>query len=105
MVKLAVHLQLPESKAEKLPKVIVCHGLGGNQNEPLISEIASDVLKERMGVVRSDFNGQGKSGGNFYGIKSDPWNMPEYLPFGGYRKLDKKLLDHHARPVHLSDGP
>lgn len=64
--KLAVHLQLPDMTGKKkLPIVIICHGLGGNQNEPFISKIAADVLNDGMGVVRFDFNGHGRSDGDF----------------------------------------
>ena len=66
MGKLKVHLQLPEIKgSEKIPVVIISHGLTGNQNEPFISKIADDVLREGLGVVRFDFNGHGKSDGDF----------------------------------------
>lgn len=66
MGKLNVHLQLPEHEAaSRLPMVVICHGLGGNQNEPFISKIAADVLREGMGVVRFDLNGHGKSDGDF----------------------------------------
>ena len=164
--KLAVHLQLPDGEGKKkLPIVIICHGLGGNQNEPFISKIAADVLKDGMGVVRFDFNGHGQSEGdfqemdalniqsdllsviewtkaqqftknislvghslggivtgmvagelgdkeikslvliasggvapdlmlmgNFYGTRFDPWNMPDYIPFGQDRKLGKNYM-------------
>lgn len=163
---LAVHLQLPAIKnGEKLPIVIICHGLTGNQNEPFISKIAADVLKEGMGVMRFDFNGHGKSDGdfqemdalniqedlrrviawirkqpftknislaghslggivvgmvapelgkngiksivlmasggvapdlmlmgNFFGIKFDPWNMPEYITLPNGLKMGKSYL-------------
>ena len=66
MGKLNVHLQLPDKIGlEKIPVVIICHGLTGNQNEPFISKIAADALKEGLGVVRFDFNGHGKSDGDF----------------------------------------
>ncbi len=63
---IAVHLQLPDKDVnKKLPVVIICHGLGGNQNEPFISKIVADVLNDGMGVVRFDFNGHGDSEGEF----------------------------------------
>lgn len=164
--KLAVHLQLPDMEGKKkLPIVIICHGLGGNQNEPFISKIAADVLADGMGVVRFDFNGHGKSDGdfqymdalniqedllkvvewtraqkftknislvghslggivvgmvaselgqkviksvvliasggvapdlmlmgNFFGIKFDPWNIPEYIELGDGKKLGRNYM-------------
>ena len=66
MGRLNIHLQLPDRKnSEKIPVVIICHGLTGNQNEPFISKIAADALKEGLGVLRFDFNGHGKSDGDF----------------------------------------
>jgi len=63
---IAVHLQLPSDYVKgKVPLTIICHGLTGNQNEPFISKIAGNVLKEGMGVVRFDFNGHGQSEGEF----------------------------------------
>lgn len=163
---LAVHLQLPSvTENEQLPIVIVCHGLTGHQNEPFISKIANDILKEGMGIVRFDFNGHGNSDGcfqnmdalniqedlrriiawtkkqpftkdislvghslggivvgmiapevidkgirslvliasggvapdlmlmgNFFGIKFDPWNLPEYITLPKGLKLGKNYL-------------
>lgn len=163
---LATHLQLPEMQEnEKIPIVIICHGLTGNQNEPFISKIANSILKKGMGVVRFDFNGHGKSEGdfqemdalniqedllkiiewtreqpftksislaghslggivvgmvapklgkskikslvliasggvapdlmlmgNFFGIKFDPWNMPEYITLPNGLKMGKNYL-------------
>ncbi len=165
--KLSVHLQLPAMGGKKkVPIVIICHGLGGNQNEPFISKIATDVLKEGMGVVRFDFNGHGHSDGdfqmmdalniqedlkrvvkwtqeqiftknvslvghslggivigmvaselgaeeiksvvliasggvapdlmlmgNFFGIRFDPWNIPEYIDFGNGKKLGRNYME------------
>ncbi len=74
--KIAMHLQLPANfDGKKVPMVIICHGLGGNQNEPFISKIAADVLKEGMGVVRFDLNGHGKSDGEF--INMDALNIQD----------------------------
>lgn len=76
--KLSLHLQLPKTEGEReLPIVIICHGLGGNQNEPFISKIAADALADGMGVVRFDFNGHGDSDGTFE--KMDAINIQEDL--------------------------
>lgn len=76
--KINVHLQLPEQYDNNLvPMVIICHGLSGNQNEPFISKVATDVLQEGIGVVRFDFNSHGKSDGKF--INMDALNIQEDL--------------------------
>lgn len=76
--RLATHLQLPSiGNNEKIPIVIICHGLTGNQNEPFITNIALEVLKEGMGTVRFDFNGHGKSDGDFQDM--DAKNIQEDL--------------------------
>ncbi|MBO5298220.1 MAG: alpha/beta fold hydrolase [Candidatus Homeothermus sp.] len=63
---LAARLQLPDLKSgEKCPMVILCHGFGGNMGGPLFDTIASDLLKDGIGVVRFDFNGHGASEGSF----------------------------------------
>lgn len=64
--KLACRVQLPKHKADKkLPIAILCHGLHGCQNDTLIAEIAKNILKEGIGVVRLDLNGHGNSDGEF----------------------------------------
>lgn len=63
---LATRLQLPDLKPdEKCPVVILCHGFCGNMGGPLFDTIAADLLKAGIGVVRFDFNGHGRSEGDF----------------------------------------
>ena len=64
--QLATHLQLPSGQSgKKVPIVILCHGFTGNMDNGLFNDIASDLLAKGIGVVRFDFNGHGKSEGEF----------------------------------------
>lgn len=59
-------VQKPKMKAkQKLPVVIICHGFGSDCNRPLLRAIASDVVEQGMIAIRFDFNGCGKSDGEF----------------------------------------
>ncbi len=64
--RLATHLQLPQIEtAQKLPIVILCHGFMGCMDGELFDDISSDLVAKGIGVVRFDFNGHGKSDGEF----------------------------------------
>lgn len=59
-------LQKPAmKKGQKLPVVIICHGFGSNCQRPLLATIARDVVQQGMIAIRFDFNGCGKSQGEF----------------------------------------
>lgn len=63
---LAVHLQLPNiNSGDKIPIVILSHGLGGKMDNKWFDMITASVMKEGFGVIRFDFNGHGKSEGRF----------------------------------------
>lgn len=64
--KLAAEVQLPKMGAGgKCHVVIVCHGFTGNMDSPLLADLANDLAEGGIGVVRFDFNGHGKSEGEF----------------------------------------
>lgn len=64
--KLVAELQLPElSDNGKCHMVIVCHGFTGNMNSSLLRDLANDLVRAGIGVLRFDFNGHGKSEGAF----------------------------------------
>lgn len=64
--KLHVELQKPASeKGEKLPLVIICHGFTGNCNSELLTDVANDLEEQGIASLRFDFNGHGKSEGEF----------------------------------------
>lgn len=66
MGKLAAEVILPElENGKKCHIVIVCHGFNSNMDSPLLNKLASDIVEAGLGVVRFDFNGQGKSDGKF----------------------------------------
>lgn len=52
-------------KGQKLPVVIICHGFGSNCERPLLTTIAKDVVEQGMIAIRFDFNGCGRSEGEF----------------------------------------
>ena len=49
----------------KYPLVILCHGFGGNCESPLEKTLASDLAANGIASLRFDFNGHGKSEGEF----------------------------------------
>lgn len=64
--KLFTRVQLPDfDSGKKIPVVILCHGFGGNSGGPLFDSIAGDLVDDGIGVVRFDFNGHGRSEGDF----------------------------------------
>ena len=66
MGRLAARLQLPEMKAgEKCHMVVVCHGFTSNMDDPVVATVASQLLETGFGVLRFDFNGHGRSEGDF----------------------------------------
>lgn len=66
MGRLAAHLQLPALEAgEKCPVVVLCHGFTASMDDALLRGIADDLLKAGIGALRFDFNGHGRSEGDF----------------------------------------
>ncbi|MBD5357866.1 MAG: alpha/beta hydrolase [Bacteroides sp.] len=63
--KLYAELQKPSSEKEKIPLVIICHGFTGNCNTELMTNIADDLQGQGIASLRFDFNGHGKSEGEF----------------------------------------
>lgn len=64
--KLFTIVQKPSmKKGQKLPVVIICHGFGSDCERPLLTTIAKDVVEQGMIAIRFDFNGCGKSDGEF----------------------------------------
>ncbi len=51
--------------AEKGPVVIIMHGLMSSSEEPLIRTMAEKLNNKGIATVRFDFDGHGKSGGEF----------------------------------------
>lgn len=64
--KLNVLLDLPElSIGQKCPLIIFCHGFRGNLNFHLWPLLIAPLNEHGIGVLRFDFNGCGKSDGQF----------------------------------------
>lgn len=63
--KLYAELQKPVVESEKIPLVIICHGFTANCNRPLLTDIANDLQNQGIASLRFDFNGHGKSEGEF----------------------------------------
>lgn len=49
----------------KVPLVIICHGFSGNCQRPFIKDLSESIVAQGMATVRFDFNGHGKSDGEF----------------------------------------
>ena len=62
--KLSAVIQTPDGLS-KFPMVIICHGFTGTKNEFLHVELAEDLEAAGIASIRFDFNGHGKSEGNF----------------------------------------
>lgn len=64
--KLAARLSLPDlSPGDKCPMVIFSHGFGGDMTFHLFEPLIQKLNQAGIGVVRFDFNGCGKSDGEF----------------------------------------
>ena len=57
-------ISLPDGDS-KCPMVILSHGFGSDMNSPIIASLAKELPARGIGVVRFDFNGCGKSDGEF----------------------------------------
>lgn len=62
--KLVAILQTPDNQ-QKYPLVILCHGFNADKDYPLIKFLADDLEKIGIASIRFDFNGHGKSEGDF----------------------------------------
>ncbi len=62
---LYAELQKPETKESKIPLAILCHGFTANCNTELLTDIANDLQNNGIASLRFDFNGHGKSEGDF----------------------------------------
>lgn len=48
-----------------VPLVIICHGFSGNCRTPFMTDLANSIAAQGMAALRFDFNGHGKSDGEF----------------------------------------
>ncbi len=49
----------------KVPLVIICHGFSGNCRTPFMNYLSESIVAQGMATLRFDFNGHGKSDGEF----------------------------------------
>lgn len=62
--KLFTIVERPSAKG-KVPLVIICHGFSGNCQRPFINDLSASILAQGMATLRFDFNGHGRSEGEF----------------------------------------
>ena len=62
--KLAAILQTPDGQ-KNYPLVIICHGFTANKEHLLLKSLADDLEAAGIASIRFDFNGHGKSEGDF----------------------------------------
>lgn len=62
--KLFTIINRPATSA-KVPLVIICHGFSGNCQSPFMNELSESMVTQGMATLRFDFNGHGKSEGEF----------------------------------------
>ena len=66
MGRLAARLQLPElGVGGKCHVAVICHGFTSSMDDPVVASVADRLLESGFGVLRFDFNGHGKSEGDF----------------------------------------
>lgn len=63
--RLYAELQKPASESGRIPLVILCHGFTGNCDSPLFRDVADNLDDQGIATLRFDFNGHGKSDGEF----------------------------------------
>ena len=62
--KLSAVLQTPDAQ-KNYPLVIICHGFTGNKDSLLLTSLADELAARGIASIRFDFNGHGKSDGDF----------------------------------------
>lgn len=78
-------IQKPEMRpGQKVPIVIVCHGLTGNKNEDHLTAVTDRLQAQGVASIRFDFNGHGEADGEFVGMtlaneREDAHKVFEYV--------------------------
>lgn len=62
--KIFATLQTPDGQA-KFPLMILCHGFNADKDYPLLKILADELETRGIASIRFDFNGHGKSDGDF----------------------------------------
>ncbi len=63
--KLFTIVDRPATRSAKVPLVILCHGFSGNCSSAFMNSLSRCITSEGMATVRFDFNGHGRSDGEF----------------------------------------
>ena len=58
-------IEISKVNEQKYPLLVLCHGFGGNKEGKLFDCLVDSLNKKGIAVLRFDFNGHGKSEGNF----------------------------------------
>lgn len=63
--KLYSIISRPDDSSTPVPLVIICHGFSGNCETPFMEALSDAIVAQGMATLRFDFNGHGKSDGEF----------------------------------------
>ncbi len=58
-------VEKPAGTSAKVPLVIICHGFTSNCQTPLMNDLSQNIVTQGMATLRFDFNGHGRSDGEF----------------------------------------
>ena len=58
-------IEISKVNEQKYPLLVLCHGFGGDKEGKLFDCLVDSLNKKGIAVLRFDFNGHGKSEGNF----------------------------------------
>ena len=73
LIPLQAELEMPETRTENTPLMIVIHGYTGYKEEAHIAAMAQMMRDLGLAVLRPDMYGHGKSGGHFHDHTITKW--------------------------------
>lgn len=72
---------------------LVGHSLGGIVIGMFASEFGDKMIKSVVLIASGGVAPDLMLMGNFFGIKFDPWNIPEYIELGDGKRLGKNYME------------
>ncbi len=94
------------ASSSKVPLVIICHGFSGNCQRPFINDLAENIVAQGMAALRFDFNGHGKSDGEFKDmtVLNEIADLKEVIAWAGKQTWvkDISLVGHSQGGVVVS---
>lgn len=72
---------------------LVGHSLGGIVVGMVAPEIGKDKIKALVLLASGGVAPDLMLSGNFFGIRFDPWNVPEYLEMAGVKRLGRSYIE------------